>query len=389
MLEYDYAYDNLDRVTSVVDTANTAANINLPSSLPTVAVTLSATYKTNGDLKQTFAKIGSVADYSNLFAYDNLGRLTQVVQRQFTSGEQTNYGATSTNTFTRKRVNLAYNAAGQFSKIIRMSGASGAETETATSVYGYFNGGAVKQIEHWHSGANSASAAPASLGSSISSYSWTFDTHGRASSVTAPEGTFVYGYDDTHELISATFTVASGWTGGTPATESFSFDNTGNRTGGGNSVDKNRLMSDGTYNYTYDGEGNRTSRTNIATTETILYSWDHRNRLTKVEYRNTPTGPATKIVANTYDAFDRRVMKQVDANGDGDQISLVLDANGAVLHRFLHGPAIDQVFADKDSESPCRYVTSVLIQGTLSIVRVVIIASKKSPQTGCCFSESS
>ena len=151
-------------------------------------------------------------------------------------------------------MNLAYNAAGQFSKIVRMSGASGAETETATSVYGYFNGGAVKQIANWHSGAGAASTAPTSLGSSISSYSWTYDTHGRAASFTAPEGTFAYGYDNVHQLTSATFTVASGYTGGTPATENFTFDNTGNRTGGGNSVTKNRLMSDGTFNYTRDNQ---------------------------------------------------------------------------------------------------------------------------------------
>jgi YD repeat-containing protein len=216
-------------------------------------------------------------------------------------------------------------------------------------------------FDHWRSEAVAASTAPASLGSSISGYSWTYDTHGRAASFTAPEGTFVYGYDNTHQLTSATFTVAPGYTGGTPAGESFNFDATGNRQTTGSSVSHNRLLSDGTFNYTYDGEGNRTSRTNIATGATILYSWDHRNRLTRVEYRNTSSGPATKIVANTYDAFDRRVMKQVDDNGDGTfdrteryvwdggQISLVLDANGAVLHRFLHGPAIDQVFADEDS----------------------------------------
>ncbi|MCX7423648.1 MAG: hypothetical protein NT013_29495, partial [Planctomycetia bacterium] len=93
-------------------------------------------------------------------------------------------------------------------------------------------------------------------------------------------------------------------------------------------------------------------------------TWDHRNRLTKAEYRNTASGPATKIVANSYDAFDRRVMKQVDDNGDGtfdrteryvhdgDDLVLVVDGStsaGTVLHRFLHGPAIDQIFADEDS----------------------------------------
>ena len=218
-----------------------------------------------------------------------------------------------------------------------------------------------EQIANSHSGLLAATTAPTSLGSSISCYSWTYDTLGRAASFTAPEGTFAYGYDNTHQITSATFTVASGYTGGTPATESFNFDDTGNRTSTGSSVSHNRLLSDGTYNYTYDGEGNRTSRTEIATGKYVIYSWDHRNRLTRVEYRNSASGPATKVVANTYDAFDRRVMKQVDDNGDGtfdrteryiwdgDQINLVLDANGAVLHRFLNGPAIDQVFADESS----------------------------------------
>ncbi len=54
-----------------------------------------------------------------VYSFDNLGRVTQVVQRQFTSAERATYGANGTNTFTPKRANLAYNAAGQFSKIVR------------------------------------------------------------------------------------------------------------------------------------------------------------------------------------------------------------------------------------------------------------------------------
>jgi len=40
----------------------------------------------------------------------------------------------------------------------------------------------------------------------------------------------------------------------------------------------NRLLADGTYNYSYDDEGNRTYRTNIATGEVVEYTRDHRNR---------------------------------------------------------------------------------------------------------------
>lgn len=53
-------------------------------------------------------------------------------------------------------------------------------------------------------------------------------------------------------------------------------------------------------------------------------------------------------------------MKQVDANSsdgrgvyettercvwDGNEVTLVLDENGTIEHRFLHGPPVDQVFA--------------------------------------------
>lgn len=357
--EYVYAYDNLDRLTTVTDTANFGANSQVPNGVTAISVILTHTYNSVGDMNQTSTAIATiaapttpVADYVNSFQYDNMGRTTQIVQG--------GTAATGQPAITRKRVDLAYNAAGQFSKIVRASGASGSETETATSAYSYFAGGGMKQIDHTHSGASSATTAPTG-GTAISSYAWTYDTAGRVSSFSAPEGSLAYGYDNTNQLTSSTFTITPGYTGGTPAAESFSFDATGNRTGGGYTVDKNRMTSDGTFNYAYDNEGNLFSKTEIATGKVENYFWDHRNRLTKVEYRNTAGGALTKVVTNSYDVYNQRVMKQVDTNGDGTfdrteryvwdggEISLVLDQNGNVLHRFLHGPAIDQIFADESS----------------------------------------
>ena len=134
----------------------------------------------------------------------------------------------------------------------------------------------------------------------------------------------------------------------------------------------NRLLSDGTYTYQYDGEGNRTRRTHIASGEVTDYQWDHRNRLIRVTVRTSDQGPVTKDIQYTYDVFDRRLAKQIDLDGpgpqlptresflyDGQHIALTFldpDASGsqhpALNHRYLHGPAIDQILADERVTSP-------------------------------------
>jgi RHS repeat-associated protein len=125
------------------------------------------------------------------------------------------------------------------------------------------------------------------------------------------------------------------------------------------------MTSDGTYNYTYDDEGNRLTRTKISDSSLTEYTWDHRNRLTKVVERATGAGGAiTKQSDYKYDLFDRRISKSVDADGagggspvvsrfvyDGDNIALQFDGSNNLTHRYLHGPAVDQILADEDSSN--------------------------------------
>jgi RHS repeat-associated protein len=119
------------------------------------------------------------------------------------------------------------------------------------------------------------------------------------------------------------------------------------------------LADGGTYSYTYDNEGNRTSRTNIATGEVTQYAWDYHNRLTSVITKDS-SGTVTKSVAYTYDAYDRRIAKNIDPDGagaapiqtermvyDGDNIALTFDGNGTQTHRYLHGPRVDEILADE------------------------------------------
>jgi RHS repeat-associated protein len=136
-------------------------------------------------------------------------------------------------------------------------------------------------------------------------------------------------------------------------------DATGNRTNTGYTTgDNNQLLDDGTYDYEYDDEGNRTKKTHATSGDYVDYTWDHRNRLTTVTFRDS-LDAKTKEVLYTYDVFDRLIRKQVDDNGngtidraesfvyDGDNVVLVFDETSSLTNRYLHGSVIDQVFADE------------------------------------------
>ncbi|MCY2964026.1 MAG: RHS repeat-associated core domain-containing protein, partial [Planctomycetota bacterium] len=165
-------------------------------------------------------------------------------------------------------------------------------------------------------------------------------------------GTDAYTYDASSQVTGATHT--------SQANESLTYDANGNRTVSGYSTGtNNRLNSDGVYNYQYDAEGNRTRRTEIATGKYDLYAWDNHNRLTSVA-SYTSAGVLTKQVAYTYDVFDRRIGRQVDADGngtydttqrfvyDGDDLVLAYNAAGALTNRYLVGPNVDEILADEN-----------------------------------------
>ena len=173
-----------------------------------------------------------------------------------------------------------------------------------------------------------------------------------------PDGTSEYAYNRRDELVSTDHSYQDD--------EAYDYDATGNRT---NYVtgDHNLILDDGTYTYAYDNEGNRTRRVATATGEVTEYTWDHRNRLTAV-VTTASNGTVIKEAAYTYDAYDRRIAKIVDADGeggeasteerfvyDGDHIALVFDGEGNQTHRYLHGPLVDQVLAEETADGETRW----------------------------------
>ncbi|MHB9047276.1 MAG: RHS repeat-associated core domain-containing protein [Pirellulales bacterium] len=312
---YTYFYDALGRVNAV----NNAGTPGAPN------VFLLQTYDSFGRRNDLKAIVNSTADFWNTYAYDRLGRMTRVTQD--------GWGG---NTVADKRVDLAYNAAGQFTTISRYANLTGTQL-VAQSNYGYDLAGRLTNLDHVKGT------------TTLASYLWGLDAAGRVVTESSADGPTTYGYDNAGQLASASRT-----------SETYAYDVAGNRTGGDYLTDpNNRLLRDSAYTYQYDDEGNRTKRTSRADQSSVEYSWDHRNRLTRVTYKNAQ-GQTTKTFDYTYDVFDRRIAKEADDDGngtidraeryvyDGQHIVLEYNGAGALAHRYLYGPVVDQVLADED-----------------------------------------
>jgi RHS repeat-associated protein len=350
-----YVYDALDRLTS-----ETIDNAGMPE------VVLTSDYGTRPDGLRTSlsATIGGVADFQNSYTYDTLLRMTDVTQQGVTGG----------NAVADKHVSLTFDADGR-TEYIRRYASTGTGDLVAASHYTYDAIGRLTALTHYHSNETT---------DVLAGYTWTFDAAGRLTQfVNSTDGTRNYTYDATGQLTLVT-------DGNSATLESYSYDENGNRTSANGNTNtsgaNNHLISDGTYTYQYDAEGNRVARWVASTsnetapgtgdTDITVYTWDNRNRLTKVthfatfaNYSNTTSVP-DQVVDYIYDVFNRRIASIYDTNGDGtpdrieryiwDGQNVVLDFvdpdggnNGgssaplALATRYLTGSAVGQVFAQE------------------------------------------
>ncbi len=109
------------------------------------------------------------------------------------------------------------------------------------------------------------------------------------------------------------------------------------------------MLSDRTYRYAYDNEGNLVTKTKLSTNEVSTFSYDHRNRMTRVEQRNA-AGALVSHVNFSYDALDRRIV--VDSNGSktttvyvGDAPWADFDGEARLTARYLPGERTDELLA--------------------------------------------
>ena len=327
---YEFEYDDLNRQTDADQTIDGLA--------PTIG--FDRTYDQLSRLTSTSTSIGSTADYRNSYMYDAFGRMTTLTQASQLGG----------NAVSAKRVDLGYHADGQVASTSRWASAS-QSNPVAGSQFTYDDAGRVRLIDH----------VGTAFGSTfVEEHDYGYDRANRVVSHVNYGQDSSYSYDALGQL---TYVVNDA----TPH-ESYWYDAGGNRTATGVQTYAtevyNRLVSDGTYTYTYDDEGNVILRDSIADDTYTVYTWDHRNRLVKVEYsdENEEGHPYeysydvfNQLVATRY-AFDDNDWRTVFVHDDGqmvleffgDRWENPTDLAGTDLtHRYLWGDAVDQLLADE------------------------------------------
>jgi RHS repeat-associated protein len=331
---YTYTYDNLGRVTS---TTQTIAGL-------TPTVTYANTYDAASNRTQLATTLGSTADFKNTYTFDNLNRLTTVKQESQSGG----------NTLATKLVDFAYNKLNQFTQIDRYQN-TGRTNKAAQTAYSYDTDNRLSGLAHTQSSTN------------LGTYAYTYDNASRFTQIAYTNTTSAWNSSDdfthnkTNQLTGADYD--------NQTDDTFTYDANGNRTarnGTSTTVStNNRITNDGTYTYTYDDEGNRLTKTAISGGAKEEYTWDHRNRLTGVTYKNSG-GTVLKTVTYAYDVNNELVRRTYDADGPGAgaavdrffsnldhqvQIQLEGAAASSLSHRYLWGPRTDQLLADENVSS--------------------------------------
>jgi YD repeat-containing protein len=323
---YTFAYDALNRQTTL-DNAGTAGVPN---------VVLFYLYDAAGNRISASDNLG----VSVTSTYDSRDLLTSRVWQ----GPSINPA----------RVDFSYNPRGDHTQTHRFADIAGTQA-TGRSSFDYDAVGRLTAIRHRDA-----------LDAVLAEYDYMRDLANQLVNETHHGQSSDYLYDTAGQLTSAGHSSQDD--------ELYTYDANGNRIGSGIVVGpNNRLLSDGTFDYTYDAEGNLVSKTQIASGETISYSYDHRNRLVRAEHR-TSGGTLLNESTYLYDVFDRRIAKRVDGDGSGPQqaeekrfvydrqhVWADFDGAGMVTARYLFGEQTDQILARfRPGEGTAWYLTDHL-----------------------------
>jgi RHS repeat-associated protein len=248
------------------------------------------------------------------------------------------------NTVIAKHITQSFNALSQRTQIARFQ-STGTTNAVATTDFTFDTANRLSGIAHKQGATN------------LNTYAYTYDPLSRiATIVSTLEGTDTYSYDQTSQLVGATHT--------SHANETYGFDANGNRNTSGFTTGTNNQTTAGLgFTFVYDDEGNRTNKTETSTGKVEEYTWDHRNRLTKVVFRNTSGGAIVKQVDYEYDAYNRLVRRTFDADGAGagaatnqywvydEGINAVLQFDGSsasnLSHRYLWSDNVDELLANE------------------------------------------
>jgi RHS repeat-associated protein len=235
-----------------------------------------------------------------------------------------------------------------------------------------FGSGRMRTFSYDELARNTSDTLRNSAGAVVSSVAYRYNANdqitGKTTTGTAGAGEHTYGYDLAGRLTS--------WTG-PKGTVAYEWDAAGNRTRGGGKTatydQRNRLLSDGDYTYTYTARGTRATRTSSGLTENFAfdafdrmtgalgqtYTYDGLNRLTsKGGSTFTYAGLSHEVVADGVEKFARGPEDDLLAVADTTGKTLALaDEHGDVVGGFNPGDTALTGLSDSTAYDPFGQVT--------------------------------
>jgi len=189
---------------------------------------------------------------------------------------------------------------------------------------------------------------------------------------------FALAYDSAGNVGTITHSIAGG-----SSLATFAYDVNGNRNATGYTVGTGGTLSASpNATYAYDSAGHVTAKTDTTTGKITTFSYDYRDRMTGAT-RKTSGSVVDYQVTYTYDALNRRIGEQIDADGAGSgtpvQTWTVFDGqnpyadftgSGTLKDRYLYGPAVDSLLARTDASGTTAWYLADRLGSVRDIVDV-------------------
>jgi RHS repeat-associated protein len=361
-----YVYDGLDRLTESSNQSiynNTSFRSATASGQPTPAVrqTYAYAYDSSGLVETREQFIAGLFAASARSTYNAFGELARREEKDVDAASV----ASSILDFATREAAFTYDPSGALIQSNRSMAGLNPLAKTH-SFYGYDGAGRLASLEHglgYYGGSSYET---------ILRFDYSYDLATRIGSIATDWATWdpalsgrldetqSFMYDAAGQLKIVDSNLSDG-------DATYNYNANGNRSsanepvGGSDtySTANNRVSQDSVYSYVYDAEGNLFERRHLS--GNIInerYTWDHRNRLTKVE-RHDVTGVLAETSSYRYNAADDLVYRSVDPAGsppavvehyivESGQRTMTFEQDGDVKRRYQYGPTgevlFDQVF---------------------------------------------
>jgi RHS repeat-associated protein len=195
---------------------------------------------------------------------------------------------------------------GEVTNVVRTTAFGSTTPKHSRSLFTYDARKRLESIRHEH-GTNAGTLIDPSA-----ELIYSRDAEGRISSVTQPSNIAANSYDVMGQLTDVAHSDVS------LTDESYAYDINGNRSSSHLQTTAavvgaaNRLSSIGDFAYDYDAEGNMTKRTNTATNEETLFTYDHRNQLVEATVHPSSGATASATVRFDYDFIGRLMSREIN-----------------------------------------------------------------------------